>query len=107
MQDPQVWLAGDRARVYARLTEPTEVDLHAGFGIRVVDGRLVPQIQVGAGGLPVSVPGPVMDVALNTALGQLQGYLDQAYAHVEFSDVQIKDGRIIAVGTKQSNASAP
>jgi hypothetical protein len=107
VENPQVWLAGDQARVYATLTQPAPVDLNAAFDLKVVKGRLVPQIKVGAGGLPVPVPGPVMDVALNTALGQLQGYLDQAYGYVEFSEVQIKEGRIVAVGTKQPNAPAP
>jgi hypothetical protein len=108
IQDAQVWLAGDEARVYATLTQPIPVDLNATFDIRVMNGRLVPQIKAGgAGGLPVSVPGPVMDAALQTVLGQLESYLDQAYGYVEFSDVQIKEGRIIAVGKKQSNAPTP
>ena len=107
VQDPQVWLTGDEARIYATLTEPTEFDLGAGFDIRVVNGRLEPQIRVRAGGLLVPVPGPVLDLALQTVLGQLQGYLDEAFEYVEFTDVQIKDGRILAVGTKQPNAPAP
>ena len=66
----------------------------------MVDGRLVPRITLGAGGLPVPVPGPVLDLALQTVLGQIQGYLDQGNGFVEFSDVQIKEGRIVAVGKK-------
>jgi hypothetical protein len=104
VEDPQVWLVGEEARVYATLTQPTSIDLAATFEVRVVDGRLVPQITVGAGGLPVPVPAPLMDAALKTALGQLQGYLDEAYEYVEFSEVQIKDGRIVAVGRKQPGA---
>ena len=53
------------------------------------------------------VPGPLMDLALQTALRQLQGYLDEVYGYVEFEDVQIKDGRIVAVGTKQPDAFSP
>jgi ferric-dicitrate binding protein FerR (iron transport regulator) len=105
--DPQIWLTGDEGRIYATLTEPIEFDLSAAFEIEVVDGRLEPEIRVGAGGLPVPVPGPVLDFALETALGQLQGSLDEAFQYVEFSDVQIKDGRILAVGNKQPDAPAP
>jgi hypothetical protein len=107
VEDPQVWLVGDEARVFATLTQPAPIDLAAALDVQVMDGRLVPQITVGAGGLPLSVPGPLMDVALNTTLGQLQGYLDEAYAYVEFSEVQIRDGRIVAVGKKQPGASNP
>jgi hypothetical protein len=107
VQDPQIWLTGDEGRIYATLTEPIEFDLSAAFEIEVVDGRLVPQLQVGAGGLPVPVPAPVLDLALRTALGQLQGYLDEAFQYVEFTGVQINDGRILAVGNKQPNAPTP
>lgn len=102
IENPQVWLTGDQARVYVTLTEPVKVELNAALDVQVVDGRLVPQIAVAAGGLPVSVPGPVLDLALQTVLGQLEGYIDQAYGYVEFSDVQIKDARILAVGRKQN-----
>jgi hypothetical protein len=107
LQDVQVWLTGDRARLYATLTEPAQVDLNAVLGVRVQDGRLEPQIAVGAGGLPVSVPGALVDAALGTALSQLQGSLDQAYGYVEFSEVQIKEARIVVVGKKQPNAPTP
>jgi hypothetical protein len=53
------------------------------------------------------VPAPVLDLALRTALGQLQGYLDEAFQYVEFTGVQINDGRILAVGNKQPNAPTP
>jgi hypothetical protein len=107
VENLQVWLTGGEARLSATLTEPTRIDLNAVVRIQVVNGRLVPQIRVAAGGLPVSIPAPVMDAALQTALGELQGYLDQAYGYVEFSEIQIRDGRIIAVGTKQPGAPAP
>jgi hypothetical protein len=107
VKDPQIWLTGDEGRIFATLTEPTEFDLSATFEIQVVDGRLEPQIRVGAGGLPVPVPGPVLDLALRAALGPLEGYQDEAFQYVEFTDVQIQDGRILAVGKKQPNAPAP
>jgi hypothetical protein len=99
-KDPQIWLTEDGARLSATVVEPIQVDVSTEFDIRVVDGRLVPQVAVGAGGLPVPVPGPVLDLALRTVLGQIQAYLDQGEGYVEFSDVQIKEGRIVAVGKK-------
>jgi hypothetical protein len=100
VKDPQIWLAGEKARLSATLVEPVPVDVSADLEIRVVDGRLVPEITVGAGGLPVPVPESVLDLALQTVLGQIQAYLDQGNAFVEFSDVQIKDGWLVAVGRK-------
>ena len=72
VEDLQVWLTDGEARFCTVLTEPTEINLGATFDIQVVDGRLVPQIEVETGGLPVPIPGPLMDFALQTALGQLQ-----------------------------------
>jgi len=100
VRDPQIWLAGNEALLSVTLVKPIEVDASAALEVWVVDGKLEPRIKVGAGGLPVPVPGPVLDVALQTVLGQLQSYLDQANGYVEFSEVQIKDGRIVAVGKK-------
>jgi hypothetical protein len=100
VKDLQIWLADDGARLSLTLVEPIQVDVSAEFDVRVVDGRLVPQVAVGAGGLPVPVPALVLDLALQTVVGQIEGYLEPGEGYVEFSDVQIKDGRIVAVGKK-------
>jgi hypothetical protein len=99
-QDPQVWLAGGEARLSVVLTEPARVEVSGALEIEVVEGKLKPQLKVGAGGLPVPVPGPLMDVALQTVLGQFQELLDGAHEYVAFDEVQIKDGRILVVGSK-------
>jgi hypothetical protein len=98
--DTQLWLAGEKARLSTTLTEPVPVDLSADFGLQVVDGTIVPQVTLGAAGLPVPIPGPVMDLATQTVLQQFQEYLDQVHEYVSFSEVQVKEGRIVAVGDK-------
>lgn len=100
VRDPQIWLAGNQALLSATVIEPIELDASVVLEIQVVEGKLALRIKVGAGGLPLPVPGPVLDMAMQTVLGQVQGYLDQAHEYVEFSEVQIKDGRVVAVGHK-------
>jgi len=100
VKDPQIWLSDDGARLSLTLVEPIQVDVSAEFDVRVVEGRLVPQVALGAGGVAVPVPAPVLDLAFGTVLGQIEGYLEPGEGLVEFSDVQIKDGRIVAVGKK-------
>jgi hypothetical protein len=50
------------------------------------------------------VPGPVLDPALDWVFGQMEDYLAQAYNFVEFSDIQIEDGRITVTGYRKPDA---
>jgi len=57
-----------------------------------------------AAGVTLPLPSFVLDPALDQVLNQLQGYLNQAYSFIEFSDVQIEEGRIIVTGRRRSDA---
>jgi ferric-dicitrate binding protein FerR (iron transport regulator) len=100
--DLQVWLIQDEARVFASLNEPAGAEIGAAFRLDVKDGALKPQVDVSAAGFPLPVPGPVADRAAQMLLDEILGYLAEADDSVEFDDVQIRDGSIVATGTKRA-----
>jgi len=104
LRDTQVWFVDGEARAATTVVEPARFDLSAASGFRVADGKVRPRVRAIAAGVALPVPGPLLDPALNWVLGQLEGYLTQAYNFVEFGDVQVKDGSLIVTGYKQPEA---
>jgi hypothetical protein len=101
LYDLQVWLIEDEARFFASLNEPAGAEVGVSLRLGVIDGELKPKIDVSAAGFPLPLPGPVIDLAAQTALDQILGYLAEAEGFIEFSDVQIRDGSIVASGTRR------
>ena len=78
-----------------------EVDLSATIQVRVVNGRLDPQIKLNTAGLALPFPTALLEQALRASLGQARDQLDEAQAYVEFSEARIEDGRLLLVGRKR------
>ena len=104
LHDTQVWFVDGETRVATTVVEPARFDLSAAAGVRVVDGEVKPRVRAIAAGVALPVPGPVLNPALDWVLSQSEEYLAQAYSFIEFSAVQIEDGRIIVTGHKQPDA---
>ena len=105
LRDTQVWFLPDEARIATTVVKPARLDLSAALGIEVVEGRLKPQVSSIAAGISLPVPAPILDLVIETVLGQLEGYLAEAYTFVEFERVEIRDGSLFVVGFKQADAS--
>jgi hypothetical protein len=101
VRDAQLWFTDGRARIAATLLEPVEIDLSATIEVRVVNGRLDPQIKLNTAGVGLPLPTALLEQALKASLGQAQGQLDEAQAYVEFSEARIEDGRLLLVGRKR------
>ena len=101
VRDAQIWFIDDQARIAATLIEPMEVDLSATIQVRVVNGRLDPQIKLNTAGLALPFPTALLEQALRASLGQARDQLDEAQAYVEFSEARIEDGRLLLVGRKR------
>jgi hypothetical protein len=86
------------------VTKPTRFDLSAAAGAQVVNGEIKPQIRAVAAGVALPVPGSVLNPALDQVTSQLQDYLSQSYHFVEFSDIQIENGRLLVTGHKRPDA---
>ena len=104
LQDAQIWFLDGEARVAAKLVRPVPLDLSTAIEIRVVDGQLDPHIKSVAAGVVLPVPAPILNLAVDLALSQVQEYLAEAYSYVEFSDVQIRDGELFVSARKQPGA---
>lgn len=104
LRDTQVWFVDGETRVATTVVDPARFDLSAAAGVRVVDGEAKPRVKAIAAGVALPVPGPVLDPALDWVFGQVEDYLAQAYNFVEFSDIQIEDGRIIVTGYRKPDA---
>jgi hypothetical protein len=103
-QDTQVWFIDGEARLATTVVQPKPFDLSAAFDVKVVDGRLEPQMKSVAAGIALPLPARILDMAVETVMKQMEGYLRQAYDYVEFDDVQIQDGFVLIVGRKQPDA---
>jgi hypothetical protein len=103
-QDTQVWFIDGEARLATTVVQPRRFDLSAAFGIKVVNGRLDPQMKSLAAGIALPLPARVLDMAVEAVMAQVEGYLRQAYDYIEFHDVQIQDGYLLVVGRKQPDA---
>jgi hypothetical protein len=101
VRDAQLWFTDGRARIAATLLEPMEMDLSATIEIRVVNGRLDPQIKLNTAGVGLPVPTALLEQAIKASLGQARDQLDEAQAYVEFSEARIEDGRLLLVGRKR------
>jgi hypothetical protein len=101
LRDTQVWFVDGEARVATTVVEPARFDLSAATGVRVVDGEARPKVRAIAAGVALPVPGAVLDPTLDWVFSRVEDYLAQAYHLVEFSDIQIEDGRITVTGHKQ------
>jgi hypothetical protein len=104
LRDTQVWFVDGETRVATTVVDPARFDLSAAAGVRVVDGEAKPRVKAIAAGMALPVPGPVLDPALDWVFGQMEDYLAQAYNFVEFSDIQIEDGRITVAGYRKPDA---
>jgi len=103
-QDTQVWFLDGEARLATTVVQPRRFDLSAAFDVKVVNGRLAPQMKSFAAGIALPLPARILDMAVETVMKQMEGYLRQAYDYVEFHDVQIQDGYVLVVGRKQPDA---
>jgi hypothetical protein len=101
LRDIQVWFVEGEARAAATVVRPAHFDLSAAAGAQVSDGQIKPQLRAVAAGIALPLPGAVLNPALDQVLDQLQAYLVQSYSFIEFSDVQIEDGRLIVTGRKR------
>jgi ferric-dicitrate binding protein FerR (iron transport regulator) len=104
LRDTQVWFLPGEARIATTVVKPARFDLSAALGIEVVGGRLKPDLSSIAAGVSLPVPAPILDLAVETVLGRLEGYLAQAYDFVEFEHVEIRDGSLFVVGHKREDA---
>jgi hypothetical protein len=104
LRDTQVWFVDGEARAATTVAKPAHFDLSGAAGVQVVNGKINPQMKAIAAGVTLPLPSFVLDPALDQVLNQLRDYLNQAYSLVEFSDVQIEEGRIIVTGRRRSDA---
>lgn len=106
LRDTQVWFVEGEARAATTVIKPTRFDLSAAASAGVVGGEIKPQVKAIAAGVALPLPGSVLNPALDRVLDQLQGYLAQSYSFVEFSDIQVEDGRLIVTGHKRTDGPA-
>lgn len=106
LRDTQVWFTEGRARIAATVTRPRELDMSALMRVRVVDGKLKPEVESMAAGIALPIPKPLLNLVMETVWGQIEQYLGQAYSFVSFDDVQIRDQTLIVIGRKQPDAPA-
>jgi hypothetical protein len=104
LQGTQVWFVDGEMRIATTVVKPTKVDLSVSLDAKVVDGKIEPRVKSIAAGMALPVPAPVLNMVVDTVMARLEGYLDQAYDYVSFSDLQIEDGVLIVVGRKQPDA---
>jgi hypothetical protein len=100
LRDSQVWFLKDEMRFGTTVVGPASLDLSAALGLEVVEGRLKPEMESLAAGVTLPVPAPVLDLAADTVVGQLEKLLFGTYDFVSFQDVEIRDGSLVVTGRK-------
>ncbi|MCR4406264.1 MAG: FecR domain-containing protein [Anaerolineae bacterium] len=97
--DPQVWLLKDMAILGVTITEPFQAETTVALSLQARNGQLRPQVKsISAGGLPI--PGQLADGLVNLLTGAYENYLAKTYQWLEFTEVQIGDGKIIVKANK-------
>ncbi len=97
--DPQIWLLKDVGIVGLRITEPFEAEVTIAVSILPENGRLRLQVRsVSAGGLPI--PGQLADGLARLLTGAYERYLADTYQWLEFTQVQMEDGKIVVKANK-------
>jgi hypothetical protein len=104
LTDTQVWFLDDEARIATTLTRPTRVDVSAALQFDIADGRIRPRVRDLAAGVALPIPPSLLDPITDFALGQLEGYLVQAYEFVAFDEIEITDAQLVIVGRRQPDA---
>jgi len=97
--DPQIWLLEDMGIIGGTITEPFEAEVTIAVSILVENGQLRPQIRsISAGGVPV--PSQLADGLISLLTGAYESYLADTYQWLEFTEVQMEEGRIIVEANK-------
>ena len=97
--DPQIWLLKDMVILGITITEPVQAEITIAVSLQVRDGQLRPQVKsVSAGGLPI--PGQLADGLVRLLTGAYENYLANTYKWLEFTEMQIEDGKIIVKANK-------
>lgn len=105
LRDTQVWFIEDEIRIATTVVKPVTFDLSAALSPHVVAGQIEPEVHEIAAGVRLPLPAPLLNLAVEAVLDQMEGYLQQAYDLVEFTDVQIADGVLIVSGYKNLASS--
>lgn len=97
--DPQIWFLDDVGIIGASVTEPFKAEVNIAFSLLVEDGQLRPRIRsVSAGGVPV--PSQLADGLIHLVMGAYESYLADTYQWLEFTTVQIEEGRAVVKADK-------
>ncbi|MBC7250618.1 MAG: FecR domain-containing protein [Anaerolineae bacterium] len=97
--DPQIWFLDDVGILGASVTEPFKAEVNIAFSLLVEDGQLRPRIRsVSAGGVPV--PSQLADGLIHLVMGAYESYLADTYQWLEFTTVQIEEGRAVVRANK-------
>lgn len=97
--DPQVWLLKDVAILGVNVTQPFKAEVNVAVSILAKNGQLRLQVRsVSAGGLPV--PGQLADGLVKLLTGAYDKYLADTYQWLEFTEVQIEDGKAVVKANK-------
>ncbi|MDY7040880.1 MAG: hypothetical protein SVX38_08445, partial [Chloroflexota bacterium] len=97
--DPQIWLLEDVGIMGGKIVEPFEAEVTIAFSILAENGQLRPRIRsVSAGGIPV--PSQLADGLISLLTGAYESYLADTYQWLEFTEVQMEEGRVVVEANK-------